>query len=231
MDPTTDFADDFDSQASSSMSSSRASSQSSVDEVQRYYRSRSTTPDRAANDNQVHLSSEAGQAPVAAPAPETPVVSFSMRRHGPPVIGQSIHVTPYIMYQLARSFGFPKRVLVFPRANEVPGTFYAESRGLLQFDEPSDAVAFIDAVAAAGQPLDGHRAILEVQFSDDCPDVFTMVVSHAAENKVFVTKNTNFSLVITPQIMQKIGPLFETAPLQSQRSSVTSVKPHPPPCL
>lgn len=235
MEPPTDYANDFDSQAtstSSSASSSRSTSPAGDDEemMRQYYHSRAGSQERA--PSVTSMSAAAGIPPTltrSSTEPDTPVVGFSMRRHGPPVIGRSIHVTPYIMYQLARVFGFPKRVLVFPRRNEIPGTFAMESRGLFQFDQPSDARAFIDAVAESGRPL-GDRAMMEVQFSDDCPDVFTLIVNHAPEQKVFVTKNTNISLVITPVVMQKIGPLFDSAPLQQHRQA-PMLQPRPPPCL
>ena len=151
---------------------------------------------------------------------QTLVLSVRVRRLTTPVVTRSVHVSPNLVFQILRPFGFPKRVLIFP-PKQVLGasTAYGEiTRGVVQFDSVSARNACLAAFGTAGSTspgptLDLSTATCEVHLGGDSPDVFSVTLAAVAEKKVFATSNTPVSMLITGAVIQHLGPRCDTHPL------------------
>jgi hypothetical protein len=177
------------------------------------------------------------QATAATTQPErtyvpSPVCVVRFRRLTTPVAHRSIGITPYLAYQMLRPFGFPKRLLVFPppptSTSKIAGPNGAvvdvgPARGLAQFDDVESCENCIGAFARMGRWLDKATltAYCEVHIGGGCPDVFGVTLSIAVEQKVFATANTPNSLIITPSVINPLGPLCGITPLFASARELT----------
>jgi hypothetical protein len=165
-------------------------------------------------------------APADQPVVRSPVAAFTLRRLTSPVAHRSVAVTPYLLYQMIRPFGFPKRLIVFPPAAEAArhqsvvgasGTpvYVGVAHGLAQFDSEDDCESFLVAFAQQGRWVNKERRVAhcEVHLGGGTPDVFSVGTAFAHERKVFATSNTAYTLVVTPGSIPALGPRCMVADL------------------
>jgi hypothetical protein len=128
----------------------------------------------------------------------------------------AVPVTPYLLYQVLRSFGFPKRLLVFGSKTDGHDDSSQTSRGLAQFDSADACEKCIRAFADAGRWVSEAQLVAnaEVHLGGDAEDVFSVTLSPARETKVFATTNTANSLVVTAAIITQLGAPCDRTPLR-----------------
>ena len=239
----TDLADDYDSNASSASSRGSSAGRSSSHGGSRRDDVSEVDVDDGFDEGQLPPVADAEAPEVqdyddAVAGASTPVCAVRVRRLANTNLSSNasagVQVTPFLVYHMLRAFGFPKRVLLFPQQqqqqfqpNEHPGqqplplaSFY---RGLAQFDSADACTECIEAFAAQGHWLSRPRllAYCEVHLGGIDNDVFGVTLSRAEEQKVFATGNTLHSLIVTPSVIQPLGPRAEIVPLVVGQDAAT----------
>lgn len=130
-----------------------------------------------------------------------------------------VPVTPYLLYQILRGEGFPLKVVIL----QPPPSHVAQPAAVAS----ADAASAGPPVAAAPQPLsvkalvqlDTEQSVNNVEAAfnsggivrlDGVPGHLTVTARRSMDRKVFATHgNTETSLVVVPQGISRLGPVFD----------------------